>query len=118
MADKNVFHGFISERYGSASDAMTKIRQRLNDRTKLFNKVLERLNLKLDREGLPRTFYSLRHGYILFRLTEGINIVQLASNCCTSVEMIKKHYASAIKPGWMPRRSTCIAPVKSFSQRH
>jgi hypothetical protein len=48
-------------------------------------------------EGLPRTFYSLRHTYISFRLLEGANIVQLAWNCRTSVEMIEKYYADHIK---------------------
>jgi len=50
-----------------------------------------------DREGRPRTFYSLRHTYISFRLLEGANIVQLAWSCRTSVEMIEKHYAAHIK---------------------
>ncbi len=64
---------------------------------KLFNNILQRLNMKFDREGLPHTFYSLRHTYISFRLLEGANIVQLAWNCRTSVDMIEKYYASHIK---------------------
>lgn len=63
----------------------------------LFNKILAELNLKHDREGRPRTAYSLRHSYICMRLTEGADIYQVAKNCRTSVEMIEKYYASHIK---------------------
>lgn len=65
--------------------------------TQLFNKVLARLDLKYDREGRPRTLYSLRHTYISFRLLEGANVLQLAWNCRTSVDMIEKYYATHIK---------------------
>lgn len=54
-------------------------------------------NLKHDREGSPRTAYSLRHTYICLRLMEGADIYQIAKNCRTSVEMIEKYYASHIK---------------------
>jgi integrase len=63
----------------------------------LFNTILEEENLKKDREGLPRTAYSLRHTYICLRLMEGADIYQIAKNCRTSVEMIEKYYASHIK---------------------
>jgi len=56
-----------------------------------------KLDLKTDREGQPRTFYSLRHTYICFRLMEGADIYQIAKNCRTSVEMIENFYASHIK---------------------
>jgi hypothetical protein len=65
--------------------------------TQIFNNILDRLNLKFDREGRPRTFYSLRHTYISFRLLEGANVLQLAWNCRTSVDMIEKYYAAHIK---------------------
>ena len=55
------------------------------------------LTFKKDREGQPRTAYSLRHTYICLRLTEGADIYQIAKNCRTSVEMIEKYYASHIK---------------------
>ena len=64
---------------------------------KLFNGVLKRAGLKRDRDGNPRTAYSLRHTYICLRLMEGANIYQLAKNCRTSVEMIEKFYAAHIK---------------------
>jgi integrase len=59
--------------------------------------VLDELGLKTDREGNPRTAYSLRHTYICLRLMEGADIYQIAKNCRTSVEMIEKYYASHIK---------------------
>lgn len=63
----------------------------------LFNTILKEENLKTDREGQPRTAYSLRHTYICLRLMEGADIYQIAKNCRTSVEMIEKYYASHIK---------------------
>jgi integrase len=64
---------------------------------KLFNGVLTRAKLKLDRDGNKRTSYSLRHTYICMRLMEGADIYQIAKNCRTSVEMIEKFYAAHIK---------------------
>jgi integrase len=64
---------------------------------KLFNGVLRRAKLKLDRDGQRRTAYSLRHTYICMRLMEGADIYQIAKNCRTSVEMIEKFYAAHIK---------------------
>ena len=64
---------------------------------RVFRTLLEKLDLKDDREGRPKTFYSLRHTYISFRLLEGANVLQLAWNCRTSVEMIEKYYVSHIK---------------------
>jgi len=48
---------------------------------RLFNGVLRREKLKLDREGNKRTAYSLRHTYICMRLIEGADIYALAKNC-------------------------------------
>ena len=64
---------------------------------KLFNNLLTRKKLKLDRDGKKRTAYSLRHTYICMRLMEGADIYALAKNCRTSVEMIQKFYAAHIK---------------------
>jgi integrase len=91
----------------------------------LLNTILGELDLKRDREGTPRTAYSLRHTYICLRLTEGADIYQIAKNCRTSVEMIEKFYASHIKntldattinvrkaaPSRKASRSTQDAPV-------
>lgn len=62
-----------------------------------FNRILEELGLKLDRDGNRRTAYSLRHTYICMRLMEGADIYQIAKNCRTSVEMIENYYASHIR---------------------
>jgi integrase len=64
---------------------------------KLFNSLLDRTKLKLDRDEKPRTAYSLRHTYICMRLMEGADIYQIAKNCRTSVEMIERHYAIHLK---------------------
>jgi integrase len=63
----------------------------------LFKAILEEENLRVDREGRPRTAYSLRHTYICLHLMEGADIYQMAKNCRTSVEMIEKYYAAHIK---------------------
>jgi integrase len=63
----------------------------------LFNAILEEEKLRTDRDGRPRTAYSLRHTYICLRLLEGADIYQIAKNCRTSVEMIEKYYASHLK---------------------
>lgn len=68
-----------------------------NFQRELFKTILDEENLRVDREGRPRTAYSLRHTYICLRLMEGADIYQIAKNCRTSVEMIEKYYASHIK---------------------
>ena len=44
----------------------------------LFKTILDEQNLRFDREGRPRTAYSLRHTYICLRLMEGAHIYQIA----------------------------------------
>jgi integrase len=63
----------------------------------LFKSILDEENLRVDRDGRPRTAYSLRHTYICLRLMEGADIYQIAKNCRTSVEMIEKFYAAHLK---------------------
>ncbi len=63
----------------------------------LLDEILNKEDLKYDREGNARVFYSLRHTYICLRLLDGADIYQLAKNCRTSVEMIQKHYAAHLK---------------------
>ena len=45
----------------------------------LFKTILDEQNLRFDREGRPRTAYSLRHTYICLRLMEGADIYQVAN---------------------------------------
>lgn len=63
----------------------------------LFNEILREEGLKTDRDGQPRTAYSLRHTYICLRLLDGAKVYPLAINCRTSVEMIEMHYAAHIR---------------------
>lgn len=64
----------------------------------MFRQVLESLGLREGPHGNPRTLYSLRHTAITLRLLygKGIDILTLARNARTSVEMIEKHYASTL----------------------
>ena len=60
-----------------------------------FDYLLEMSELKKDHYGQSRTLYSLRHTAIMFRLINGrgINLLSLARNARTSVEMIDRFYA-------------------------
>jgi len=62
-----------------------------------FNYVLERADLRKNALGELRTIYSLRHTAIMFRLLLGdIDLLTLARNCRTSVEMIDRFYAKSL----------------------
>ena len=63
-----------------------------------FNWILKELDLKKGPHGNDRTFYSLRHSSITFRLIYGgnIDLLTLARNARTSVEMVEKFYASTL----------------------
>lgn len=86
------FKRMVARNKPSPSDRLFPV-----DHKKQFNRILDDLKLKFDREGNRRTLYSLRHSYISFRLLEGADIYQVAKNCRTSVEMIEKHYAVHIQ---------------------
>jgi len=62
--------------------------------------VLEDLGLKQNAHGGNRTLYSFRHSAITFRLLygSGIDLLTLARNARTSVEMIQRFYASTVQP--------------------
>jgi integrase len=64
----------------------------------LFNWILNDLNLKTGPHGAERSLYSLRHTAITFRLLYGgkVDLLTLAKNSRTSVEMIEKFYASTL----------------------
>ncbi len=63
-----------------------------------FNWVLACTGLKLGAHGQERSLYSLRHSSITFRLLygQGIDLLTLARNARTSVDMINQHYASTV----------------------
>jgi hypothetical protein len=81
----------------------------------MFNALLDKSELKLDRDGNRRTAYSLRHTYICMRLIEGADIYQIAKNCGTSVEMIEKFLRRTSRTGWMLRPSMCGGPSLSLA---
>jgi integrase len=64
----------------------------------MFNWLLHHTGLKLNPHDRPRSLYSLRHSAITFRLLygQGIDLVTLARNARTSVEVINNHYASTV----------------------
>jgi hypothetical protein len=82
----------------------------------LFKTILDEENLRFDREGRPRTAYSLRHTYICLRLMEGADIYQIAKNCRTSVEMIEKYYAAHIKTS-LDAAAINVMRSKKFKKR-
>jgi hypothetical protein len=63
-----------------------------------FRRLLEATGLRAGKRGQMRTLYSLRHTSIMFRLLygRGIDLLTLARNARTSVEMIEKFYASEL----------------------
>ncbi|QWD79880.1 phage integrase SAM-like domain-containing protein [Polynucleobacter sp. MWH-Spelu-300-X4] len=68
--------------------------------TKHFREILIDLNLRQGPLGQNRSLYSLRHTAITFRLLygKGIDLLTLAKNARTSVEMIERFYASQLTP--------------------
>ena len=73
-------------------------RYAMNVLSYMFNWVLQHTGLKLNPHGNPRSLYSLRHSAITFRLLygQGIDLITLARNARTSVEVINNHYASTV----------------------
>lgn len=67
---------------------------------KYFRLILTSLDLRMGSLGQFRTLYSLRHTAITFRLLYGTNIdlLTLAKNARTNVEMIERFYASNLSP--------------------
>ncbi|MEY4975038.1 MAG: Primosomal protein 1 [Pseudomonadota bacterium] len=64
-----------------------------------FKWVLREAGLpEVDTFGRPRTLYALRHTAIMFRLLygQGIDMLTLARNARTSVQMIERFYASQL----------------------
>ena len=61
-----------------------------------FNSMLKYCGIELEKDGLNRTIYSLRHFYGTQRLKENLNQYQLAKQMGTSVEMIEKHYSHVL----------------------
>lgn len=64
----------------------------------LFNWLLDETGLAIGLKGQKRTLYSLRHTSITLRLLygQGIDLLTLARNARTSVEMVERFYASTL----------------------
>ncbi|WVN42033.1 phage integrase SAM-like domain-containing protein [beta proteobacterium MWH-UniP1] len=63
-----------------------------------FGRLLDATGLRFSGPGGRRTLYSLRHSAITFRLLygKGIDLLTLARNARTSLEMVDKFYASEL----------------------
>lgn len=63
-----------------------------------FRWILDETDLRVGPHGQNRTLYSLRHSAITFRLLygQGIDLLTLARNSRTSIEVINNHYASTV----------------------
>ena len=62
---------------------------------RFFNHVVEHENLKFDKDGNPRSLYSLRHYALQIRMIKSggdINIYEFAKNAGTSVNQLEKFY--------------------------
>lgn len=72
----------------------------------LFNEVLEKANLRTNHAGKSRAIYSLRHTAIAMRFLkgEGVDLLFLARNCRTSIEMIDRFYARHLSAVMAPEK--------------
>ena len=65
-----------------------------------FEYLLAETNLKTDATGNVRTLYSLRHTALTFRMlnADGLDVLTLAKNARTSVEMLERFYLRHLQP--------------------
>jgi site-specific recombinase XerD len=92
-----------SEGFGKPSDYifLPEIRDReaaIYLISKDFRKILNYTGLRYGTQGQAKSLYSLRHTAITFRFLygHGIDLLTLAKNARTSVEMIERFYASEL----------------------
>ncbi|MDA8634773.1 integrase [Rhodobacteraceae bacterium] len=88
-------------------ETATRIGQRF------FNHVVEKENLKFDKDGNPRSFYSLRHYALQTRLRKSggaINIYEFAKNAGTSVNQLERFYLK-----FMERSPAQIKNLQTFA---
>jgi hypothetical protein len=87
----------------SASDTEADLKKRrdaaLTQLQRQFSVVLELTGLAVGSRGEERSLYSLRHTCIMYRLLygDGLDLLTLARNARTSVEMIDRFYASHLE---------------------
>ena len=88
-------------------ETATRIGQRF------FNHVVEQENLKFDKNGNPRSFYSLRHYALQTRLRKSggaTNIYEFAKNAGTSVSQLERFYLK-----FMERSPAQIKNLQTFA---
>ena len=88
-------------------ETATRIGQRF------FNHVVEQENLKFDKNGNPRSFYSLRHYALQTRLRKSggaTNIYEFAKNAGTSVNQLERFYLK-----FMERSPAQIKNLQTFA---
>ena len=79
-----------------------------------FDYIVRAADLKTSPTGEDRTLYSLRHTAIMFRLTMGdLDLLTLARNARTSVEMIERFYANHLTPEMNVAKIQSIREVPS-----
>lgn len=61
-----------------------------------FRSLLKFADVPIEKDGLNRTVYSLRHFYATQRLSNETNPFLLAKQMGTSVEMLEKHYGQTV----------------------
>ncbi len=84
----------------------------------LFNTILAETNLKFSSGQPPakRDFISLRATYICFRLLAGVDPYEIATNCRTSVQMIRDHYARHLGGELMPNINRSGSQIEGWDR--
>jgi integrase len=79
-----------------------------------FEKIVKEAGLHRSHGGANRTIYSLRHTAIAFRLLKGENVdlLFLARNCRTSVDMIDRFYCRHLNALMAPEKIVGMKTVK------
>ena len=102
----HVFRHIVSQRPNNSAPSDYLLLPHISDRDHAlkvlgvhFNWVLQNTGLKRSPTGTQRSLYSLRHSAITFRLLygSGVDLLTLARNARTSVQMIERHYASTLQ---------------------
>ena len=78
-----------------------------------FERAMREARILTGSDGKRRVPYSLRHTYATMRISEGVNVFQLAANMGTSVEMIEDFYGK--KRVRDPKMATEITKVSVTS---
>jgi integrase len=85
----------------------------------LFNHVLEEAKLRKNNADKSRTIYSLRHTAIAMRFLKGasVDLLFLARNCRTSVEMIDRFYARHLSAMMAPEKVVGLRTAKAANTK-